>query len=66
VGAKGQIFGGVKDKDIVQAINAKLHSTLEKNQIEAAHGIKALGEHAITIKLGHGLVAKTKLNIEPL
>ncbi len=66
VGAKGQIFGGVKDKDIAQAINAKLKSTIEKNQIEAAHGIKALGEHTITIKLGHGLVAKTKLTIEPL
>jgi large subunit ribosomal protein L9 len=66
VGAKGQIFSGVKDKDIAQAINAKLKAAIDKNQIEAHHGIKALGEHTITIKLGHGLVAKTKLNIEAL
>ena len=65
VGDKGQIFGGIKDKDIAQAINNKLNTTLEKNQIETDH-IKALGQHSIIIKLGHGLVAKTKLNIEPL
>ena len=38
---------------------------LDKSQIEA-NPIKALGEHEITIKLGHGLTAKTTLNIQAL
>jgi len=66
VGDKGQIFGGVHEKDIIQAINSKLGSALDKSQIGPVHGIKALGEHEITLKLGQGITAKTKLNIEAL
>jgi len=65
VGSQGQVFGAVKDKDLITAINAKMKSDLDKDQIESTH-IKTLGEHTVTIKLGHGLVAKTKLNVEPL
>jgi large subunit ribosomal protein L9 len=66
VGDKGQVFGGVHEKDIIAAIRQKLKTELDKSQIDAHSGIKALGEHEITIKLGHGIIAKTKLNIESL
>ena len=36
VGDKGQVFGGIHEKDIVQAINNKLRTThFDKNQIDA-------------------------------
>ncbi len=66
VGDKGQVFGGVHEKDIAAVINGKLNSNLDKGQIDTHRGIKTLGEHEINIKLGHGLTAVTKLNIEAL
>ncbi|HEX3095783.1 MAG TPA: 50S ribosomal protein L9 [Patescibacteria group bacterium] len=66
VGDKGQIFGGVHEKDIIAAIYQKTKITLEKSQIDAHSGIKKLGQHVINIKLGQGITAKTKLNIESL
>lgn len=66
VGDKGQIFGGVHEKDITQAIYQKTKISLEKAQIDAHKGIKQLGEHVIAIKLGHGITAKTKINLESL
>lgn len=66
VGDKGQLFGGVNEKDIIKAINSKLKATLDKSQVEGHHHIKSLGEHEITLNLGHGLMAKTKLNLETL
>lgn len=64
IGDRGQIFGGVHEKEVVRAIHQKLKVELEKNQIDAHKGIKELGIHTITIKLGHGITAHTKLNIE--
>lgn len=66
VGDKGQVFGGIHEKDIIAAIYQKTKITLEKAQIDAHKGIKALGEHTINIKLGHGFSAKTKINLESL
>ncbi len=66
VGDKGQVFGGVHEKDIIQAIYQKTKLQLDKNQIDAHKGIKELGIHNINIKLGNGINAKTKLNIEAL
>jgi len=66
VGDKGQVFGGIHEKDIAAAINSQTVGNIEKNQIQGLHGIKTLGEHEIEIKLGRGITAKTKLNIESL
>ncbi len=65
-GDKGQIFGGVHEKDVAGAIFQKTKIQLDKSQVGAHKGIKELGEHVIDIKLGQGLVAKTKINIEAL
>lgn len=66
IGNKGQVFGGVHEADIITAIFQKTKIKLEKSQIDAQKNIKQLGEHSISIKLGHGIVAKTKINLEPL
>lgn len=65
-GDKGQIFGGVHEKDIAAAVFQKTKIQLDKSQISAHKGIKALGEHIVDIKLGQGIMAKTKINIESL
>ena len=65
-GDKGQLFGGVHEKDIAAAIFQKTKIQLEKSQIDAHHGIKQLGEHTIKIKLAGGLTAQTKINLESL
>ncbi len=66
VGDKGQIFGGVHEKDIIHAIHQKTKIELQKHQIDSHRGIKQTGTHEITVKLGQGITAKTKINIEPL
>lgn len=63
-GDKGQIFGGVHEKDIAEAIYQKTKIVLDKNQVDAHKSIKQLGEHTIDIKLGQGVTAKTKINLE--
>lgn len=64
VGDKGQIFGGVHEKEIAGIISARLGTTIEKNQIEIAKPIKAPGEHLVSVKLGPGLSARAKINLE--
>ena len=64
VGDKGQIFSSIHEKDVADAIFQKTKITIDKNQFEPLHGIKKLGEHFVTIKLGQGVTAKTKINLE--
>ena len=66
VGDKGQIFGGIHEKDIVAAINSKTNFGIDKSQITEHTSIKALGEHKITVKLGKGQKAQITLNIEAI
>lgn len=65
-GDKGQIFGGVHEKDIAAAIFQKTKIELNKTHIDAHKGIKQLGEHTINIRLGQGVTATTKINLEAL
>lgn len=65
-GDKGQIFGGVHEKDIAAAIYQKTKIELDKANIDSHKSIKQLGEHTINIKLGQGVTAKTKINLESL
>lgn len=66
VGNKGQIFAGVHEKDIADAIYQKTKIKVEKHQIGAHKTIKELGVHVIDIKLGQGIIAKTKINVDGL
>ena len=65
-GDKGQVFSGVHEKDIATAIYQKTKIEVDKSQIDSHKGIRILGEHIVNIKLGQGVTAKTKLNIEAL
>lgn len=66
VGDKGQLFSGVHEKEIAAAIYQKTKIIIDPPKIDTHHGIKQLGEHIIDIKLGQGITAKTKINLEKL
>lgn len=65
-GDKGQIFGGIREQDVIAAIQKQINIKLEKSQIQIPHGIKQLGKHKITIKLPGNLTAQTTINLESL
>lgn len=64
VGDKGQIFGGIKEQAIIQAIYQKTKIMLDKSTVPSLHAIKTLGEHKIQVKLGNGVTATVTLNIQ--
>jgi large subunit ribosomal protein L9 len=64
VGDKGQVFGGVHEKDIHNAIVEKKITGVERNMIEIHEPIKSLGEHMVNIKLEQGIAARVKIKVE--
>jgi large subunit ribosomal protein L9 len=64
VGDKGQVFGGVHEKDIAKVISDKTGRAVEKNQIDISDSIKQLGEHQIKVKLVGGITANVKIKVE--
>ncbi len=57
IGDKGQIYGGVHEKEIIEVLKSKIGFGLDKNQIEISAPIKELGEHKIKVKLDGSLSA---------
>jgi large subunit ribosomal protein L9 len=64
VGDKGQVFGGVHEKDVAKVISDKIGLEVEKNQVDISDPIKQLGEHQIKVKLSGGIVADVKIKVE--
>jgi large subunit ribosomal protein L9 len=63
VGDKGQVFGSVTEKDVLQRIKEKTTYEIEKSQITLPKHLKQLGEYPIEIKLGGGIVATPKIKL---
>ena len=61
MGDKGQIFGGVHEKDIAKAVSNKMGTKIEKNQVIISEDFKQLGARTVKIKLGNGLLSQLKL-----
>jgi large subunit ribosomal protein L9 len=64
VGDKGQMFGGVHEKDIAEAISDKMRVPVEKNQVEIEVPVKEIGEYVVKVKLSQGIVASAKIKTE--
>lgn len=64
VGERGQIFGGVHEKDVANCINNKFNLDIQKNQIKLGTVVKNLGEHKVKVSLGSHIVAEVKLILE--
>lgn len=63
VGDKGQLFGGVHEKDVAKAVSEKMNTAVDKSQIELPGIIKDLGIHQARVKLANGIMANIKINI---
>jgi len=66
VGDKGQVFGGVREKDIAEAINSKMNLQIDKHAVELDLPIKTLGEYSVTAKLGQQIAARATIKVEGL
>ncbi len=66
VGNKGQVFSGVHDKDVIEAVNKKMGLNLDRHAVELPKPIKELGEHKVKIKIGPGMSAGINIKIDPL
>lgn len=64
VGDKGQVFGGVHEKDIVDVINQKMNSQIDRHQVEIGATIKQIGSHQVKLKLAGGLAVNVNINVE--
>ncbi|MDR3642227.1 MAG: 50S ribosomal protein L9 [Candidatus Doudnabacteria bacterium] len=65
VGDKGQVFGGVHEKDIAEAVSKKISITVDRSQVLLDKPIKELGEHKAKLKLGGHILATINLKVEP-
>ena len=63
VGANGSLFGALKKEDIADALNSK-GLEVDKKQVEIDGHIKATGVYEVSIKLGHGMHPKVKVEVE--
>jgi large subunit ribosomal protein L9 len=63
VGAKGQIFGSIDGKALIEQVNKKLGTNYVKSDLVIPHGITKLGEYKVELKAGNGNLAVLKVNV---
>jgi large subunit ribosomal protein L9 len=62
LGANGQLYGAITNKEVAEALKEK-GIDIDKKQIDMKQ-IKTVGEYEVDVKLGHGIHAKLKLIVE--
>jgi len=63
VGANGSLFGGVTKEELVKALKEQSGIELDKKSLEC-ETLKTLGISEVSVKLGHAIHAKFKVNIK--
>ncbi|TKX31966.1 50S ribosomal protein L9 [Campylobacter estrildidarum] len=63
VGANGNLFGGVTKDEIAHTLKEQKNIELDKKSLEC-DTLKSLGIHEISVKLGHAIHAKFKIDIK--
>ena len=64
VGDGDKLYGSVTARDVAQAL-ASRGIEVDRKKLQLPDTIKTVGEHAITMKLGHGVSASFKINVTP-
>ena len=64
VGDNGHLFGAVTKEEIAQALLEEHGIEIEKKHITDKAAIKAIGEHSVDLKLGHGIHAVLHVDVE--
>lgn len=62
-GADGKLFGSVTTGDIADALKAQAGIAVERKQVELPHGIKELGDHAVSIRLYKEVHGELKVSV---
>lgn len=62
-GEGGKLFGSVTNKEVADAISAKVGAEIDKRKVEIKDPIKALGVAEVTVKLHSEVHQKVKVNI---
>jgi large subunit ribosomal protein L9 len=65
LGEQGRIYGSVTNKDVAEALLEQAGITVDRHDIELSEPLKSIGEHAVPIKLEHGVEAKLRVVLVP-
>lgn len=64
VGANGSLYGAVTKEGIAEALGREHRIEIDKKTIELKNPIKSTGVYEVDIKLGHGIHATLKVDVE--
>ena len=64
VGANGSLYGAITKEDIAEALAKEHRIEIDKKTIELKSPIKSTGIYEVEIKLGHGIHATLKVDVE--
>lgn len=64
-GDRGQLFGSVTSRDVVEAIKEKFNVEVERRKVDMEN-LKSLGDHAVRIRVYPGVVATINAHIDRL
>ena len=63
-GETGKAFGSITAQDLVTRIKNELGNDIDRHKISLEHPIKTTGEHEVSIKLHHDVVANFKFTVK--
>lgn len=64
VGANGSLYGAITKEEISEALAKQKNLQVDKKNFELKAPIKSTGLYEIDVKLGHGIHAKLKVDVE--
>lgn len=64
VGANGSLYGAITKEDIAESLTKEHRLEIDKKTIELKTPIKSTGIYEVEIKLGHGIHATLKVDVE--
>lgn len=64
-GETGKLYGSLTSKEIADRVSQELQREFDKRCIGLEEPIKELGEHKVTVNLGHGVVATLLVKVLP-
>ncbi|SFV58142.1 LSU ribosomal protein L9p [hydrothermal vent metagenome] len=64
VGNNGHLFGAVTKDEIAHALQEQHGIEIDKKHITDKTAIKAIGEHDVDLKLGHGIHASLHVDVQ--
>jgi large subunit ribosomal protein L9 len=65
LGEQGRIYGSVTNKDIAEALEQQASISVDRHKIELKEPLKAIGVHAVPVKLDQGVDASVNVELVP-